>query len=313
MKKFKVTTLGIAVIDIIASPADRSMFERDNTIVEDIAIYPGGDACNQSVDLSKLDIDSSLCCRVGSDSFGNMLLSELKSRGVDTTHVVVSSESVTSVAIVMVSGSGDRNIVCRKGNNFDFCIDDIDMKAIAGADALSIASIYGMPKLEEDGLLEVLKCAKDNGVLTFADMASDKKGLKLGGLTPFLPYIDYFMPSEAESVYLTDCDDCREAAGIFKDMGAGNVIIKLGARGAYALCRDYTGFTDSFVIDARDTTGAGDAFCSGFIYSILNGFPIRKALEFACACGAYNSLYNGACESPMNVNAIKGFIEKRQK
>ncbi|MGI5849220.1 MAG: carbohydrate kinase family protein [Christensenellales bacterium] len=313
MKIFDVITLGIAVMDIIAMPVDKSLFERDNTTIDNILLVPGGDASNQSINLSKLGLSVSLCCRIGQDNLGRIFLSELQEHGVDTSHVTVSPASVTSTAIALVSSSGDRNIVYKRGNNFDFCIKDIDMNYIARTRALSIGSIYGMPKLEDDGLLEILQFASKHGVKIFADMASDKKGLKLKGVIPFLPYIDYFMPSEVESTHLTDCTDCREAAKIFADAGAKNVIIKLGSKGIYAHCTGFSGFYDSFRISAKDTTGAGDAFCAGFIYSVLNGFDIHKALEFASACGAFNSLYLGASTSPLHAQTINKFIEKTPK
>ncbi|MDD5018787.1 MAG: carbohydrate kinase family protein [Eubacteriales bacterium] len=313
MKTFDVITLGIAVMDIIAVPADHSIFKRDKTMIDEIAVVPGGDATNQSIILSKLGLGVSLCCRIGDDNLGRLLLSLLEPYSVDTSRVVVSSTSVTSTAISLVSASGDRNIICRRGNNLDFCFEDIDLGHMAKARALSVGSIFGIPKLEDNGLLEILKFARESGVMTFADMASDKKGLKFKGVAPFLPYIDYYMPSQAESSYLTGFSDCREAAKVFLDAGAENVAIKLGEGGVYFKGNGYSGLTNAFKITAKDTTGAGDAFCSGFICSILGGRNINDALEFASACGAFNSLYLGANTSPISVAAVNDFIRSTPK
>ncbi len=135
--------------------------------------------------------------------------------------------------------------------------------------------------------------SKARGVLTFADMCVDKKGLKLNGIKPFLPYIDYFMPSETESIHLTGCTDCRRAAAIFRDAGTKNVIIKLGGRGVYAECDGFSGFARPFDITPTDTTGSGDAFCAGFIHSMLNGKTTKECLDFASACGAFNRAVYG--------------------
>ena len=313
MKKTDVIALGIAVMDILAAPADKTLFERDNTPIDDIIVAAGGDAANQAADLSGLGRSVSLCCRVGDDTLGQLFMEMLSSRGVDLSRVKISPDSVTSAAIALVSAEGQRNILCRRGNNFDFCIDDIDMNKIADATALSVGSLYGCPKLEESGLEDVLKHVQNRGVKTFADMASDKKGLKMAGLRPFLPYIDYFMPSEAESLHLTDGLKCEDAAEAFFDAGAKNIVIKLGARGAYAHCRDYSGYVPAFQITARDTTGAGDAFCAGFIHSLLSGAGTEAALSFACACGAYNSLSLGAANAALDVQTIKRFIAKTKR
>jgi len=304
-----VVALGVAVVDIVASPADKSMFERDNTPVERVDILPGGDAVNQAIALCKLGRGAALSCRVGADALGRMLVGELKEHGVDTAQVVRAPESSSSAAIVLVAQNGQRNILCKRGNNYDFCRDDIDIEAATSARALSVGSIYGMPKLEDDGLLEVLQRAKQKGVLTFADMGSDKKGLKLKGVTPFLPFIDFFMPSETESAHLTDGLDEREAAKAFKAAGANNAVIKLGSRGVYADCEDFRGYVPAFDITPTDTTGAGDAFCAGFIHGMLGGEDVRVALKFASACGAYHSLFMGANTAVFDAGSITKWMQ----
>lgn len=309
MKPIDVITLGIAVIDIVARPADRTLFDRANTRIEDITLATGGDAANQAADLAKLGRRTALVCRVGDDSMGRLLLSEIAGTGADVSHVAVSPESVTATAIVLVSQDGQRNIISKRGSNDDFCLADIDLALIQKARALSVGSLFGCAKLEEDGLETVLKQAKQSGVATFADMAADKKGLRLKGIAPFLPYIDWFLPSDYDSTHLTDGLEVADAAKAFMDAGAKNVVIKLGRRGAYACCEGFTGYVPAFDIEAKDTTGSGDAFCAGMIHSLLGGNNAEEALTFACACGAFNALYFGAACAPINSEAIRRFIE----
>jgi sugar/nucleoside kinase (ribokinase family) len=308
MKSIDVVALGIAVMDIAARPVDQTLFDRDNTRIDDITLTTGGDAANQAADLTRLGRSAALCCRIGDDALGRMFLSEMAARGVDVSRVAVSGESVTSAAIALISHDGQRNIITRPGNNYDFCISDVDMELIASARALSIGSLYGCLKLEEDGLEAVLANAKNHGAATFADMSSDKKGTKLQGIAKFLPYIDWFLPSECESAHLTDCLKPEDAAQVFIDSGAKNVVIKLGDRGAYARCGGFTGYVPAFKIEAVDTTGSGDAFCAGLIHSLLDGKNTKEAITFACACGAFNALYLGAAAAPLSPEQIDAFI-----
>jgi sugar/nucleoside kinase (ribokinase family) len=310
MKNYDVVALGIAVMDIVAAPVDKNLFEYNKTPVDSVILAPGGDAANQAAHLARLGWRTALCCRLGEDELSRMFTAELAAGGVDLSHAAVSPESVMTAAVVLVAADGQRSILHRRGNNYDFCREDVDLDVIAGARALTVGSIYGCPKLDEDGLEQILAHAKAHGVMTFADMATDKRGLKLAGIKPLLPYVDWFLPSEAESRYLTDGMDCEEAARVFLDMGVRNVVIKLGARGAYACGEGFAGYVDAFDIDAVDTTGSGDAFCAGLIHSLLSGQGAEEALTFACACGAYNALYRGAAAATLNRFTVENFIRK---
>ncbi len=313
MKKHDVVALGIAVMDIVAAPVGKTPFEHNKTPVDRVILAPGGDAANQAAHLARLGWRTALCCRLGEDALSRMFAAELSACGVDLSQAAISPESVMTAAVVLVAADGQRSILHRRGNNYDFCINDVDLDVIAGARALTVGSIYGCPKLDEDGLEQILAHAKAHGVMTFADMATDKRGLKLLGLKALLPYIDWFMPSEADSRYLTGGLECEEAARVFLEMGARNVVIKLGERGAYAHAEGFTGYVDAFAINAVDTTGSGDAFCAGLIHSLLRGQGAEEALSFACACGAYNALFMGAAAAALSQSAIEDFIEKTDR
>jgi len=313
MKKFDVIALGIAVMDILAGPVDPTLFDHDNTRIKDITLATGGDAANQAADLARLGNRVALSCRLGEDALGRMFLSEMTARGVDVSHVAVSAQSVTSAAVVLVSPGGQRNIITRPGNNYDFCLDDIDIGMLKDARALSVGSLYGCLKLEEEGLEAVLARAKQEGLTTFADMSADKRNTKLKGISAFLPYIDWFMPSECESAHLTDGLGEKDAAQAFLDAGAKNVVIKMGERGAYVRSEDFAGYVPAFDIEAKDTTGSGDAFCAGLIHCLLDGSGTEEALAFACACGAFNALYSGAANAPFSPETIRRFIETTRR
>jgi sugar/nucleoside kinase (ribokinase family) len=233
--------------------------------------------------------------------------------GVDLSHVAVSVESATTTAIVLVSAGGQRNILHCRGNNYDFCIGDVEMDIIANTRVLTVGSFFGCPRLDNDGMEGILAHAKKHNVMTFADMASDKHGRKQAGIKAFLPYVDWFLPSEADSRHLADEFSCEDAAKAFMDAGAKNVVIKLGAHGAYAHCHDFIGYVPAYIVDAKDTTGSGDAFCAGLIHGLLDGKKTSEALKYACACGAFNALYKGATTEHLSVKNIKGFMEHNRR
>jgi sugar/nucleoside kinase (ribokinase family) len=59
-----------------------------------------------------------------------------------------------------------------------------------------------------------------------------------------------------------------------------------------------------------DTTGAGDIFHAGFIYGLLQGWPLERQLDFACAAAAINCMAVGARGGIQSVEAIENLVAK---
>ena len=64
------------------------------------------------------------------------------------------------------------------------------------------------------------------------------------------------------------------------------MIIKLGKDGCYALSEGFTGVVKSLDVEVVDTTGAGDAFVSGFVAALTRGEDVRAACEGGNQAGA---------------------------
>ena len=98
--------------------------------------------------------------------------------------------------------------------------------------------------------------------------------------------LDAFLPSEMEAraYFREDIPDLWEAAAAFGAMGAKIVVIKLGARGQY-LYLSATGHKwriPAYPAAVRDVTGAGDAYCGGFLVGLSQtGDPVEAALRGA--------------------------------
>ena len=216
---------------------------------------------------------------------------------MDTTHLAVRKDLSTGTSLVLVDELGERHIFSAAGAHGQLSAEDCAWILEKEPRALSIASFYIMPELEERGMLELLQNARKRGTLTFADMGSDKKNQKLSGVLKFLPYLDYFLPSLYEAAEMTGKETAEEAAEIFLEKGVSCAVIKCGAEGCYYVSEKARGWISAMPVKPVDTTGAGDCMVALFISRILKGDTEEQALGFACRGASLSVLHEGASTS----------------
>ena len=153
-----------------------------------------------------------------------------------------------------------------------------------------------MPSLDGKPLGRAVKKAKELGLTTIMDTAWDASGRWMELVEDALPHLDYFIPSYDEAMNISGKTDPGEIAEVFMFYGVKNVVIKLGKEGCYIKTPDEEELTiPTFLnIKAVETTGAGDAFSSGFITGLSMGWPLYKCGLFANAVGTFSVSQVGA-------------------
>lgn len=290
----KVMCIGAAVMDITARPVPEQKDWKQKQRIENITIQTGGDAANQAAHLADMGLHPFLCACVGSDANGGMLKAALGARGADMSFVRTKENMSTGTALVLVSAEGERTIFSARGAHSVLSREDLPDPIPEDVRAISLASIFSMPLLEENGLEDYLVQARERGIPVFADLLPDvqKKGLPWVG--KFLPLIDYFLPSLYEAEELTGEQGEEACAAFLRAKGCGNVIIKCGERGCYADTPGFTGHVPALPVKAVDTTGAGDCMVAFFIGRTLMGDDTETACRRACEAASQSTLYPGA-------------------
>ena len=167
-------------------------------------------------------------------------------------------------------------------------------------------------------------------MLVFADTKLPNfRRLSLDDIENLLPMIDFITPNLDEAEHYTDKSRVQDMADVFLEKGVKNVIIKMGADGCYFKGRgtasagnmgsDTEGAgsetlefrVPAFTVDTVDATGAGDNFIAGFASEILRGSDIKKALQFASACGAICTTAVGAGTALTGRSQVEEFLAER--
>ena len=270
----------------------------------------GGDAGNQSSCVARLGDRNAYFGRLDNGVTGNRIEGILRERGVDTSLIIRDDSCHTPRILVNVRRDGSHKFLVGKGENYGIRRKDVVPGTLDETRILSIASLFMLDTLDQDGLEYALQFCRDAGGVIVADMTFDIKGHGPHFYDDIYPMIDYLMPSWDEASYVTGLEREEEMADYFLSLGAGNVIIKLGSKGCFFKNGQERFYADPYVIRPVDTTGCGDNFTAGFIHTLLKGLSMRECVQFASATGALNALGLGASSYVQSEQMVLDFMAR---
>lgn len=309
-KPLDVACVGILCADVMAKTVDRLPERGRLLLVNELSMHVGGCAANTAIGLSRLGARAAIVGRIGSDGFGEYLSATLRREGVDIRGLT-EGNSATSASVVAIGSDAERSILHCLGANGLFRYEDIDQTVIQGAGIVFVAGTFLMPSFDGPGTAALLRDAKSAGALCCLDTAWDASGqwmTKIGGCLGFL---DWFLPSYEEAVELSGEKEPARIAAALKARGARNVAVKLGAGGCYVKPSGEEGFAVPAYrgFPVVDTSGAGDAFCAGFLAGLSRGWEPRECAKFANAVGAHCVMAVGTTTGIRPAAEILSFME----
>jgi len=254
----------------------------------------GGKGANQAVAAQLSGAQVSMVGRVGDDLFGPAALDALRSYGVNTDQVQTTGGVSTGVAPIFVESSGQNRILVVKGANELVSPADVD----ATAETLRRAHcIILQLEIPVETVAYALRFAQEAGIRTILNPAPAQPLSE-----EVLRHADYLIPNESEAATLTgmsvgSIEEVQAASRKLREMGARSVITTLGANGALFTENGTTEHIPGFPVEARDTTGAGDAFIGSFAYSLANGSDPKTAIRRANLYAALSTLKIGTQQS----------------
>lgn len=301
---------GVVVVGSVS--ADVTAFTRrlprpgETVLGDDVTIGLGGKGANQAVAAARAGAPTWMVGCVGTDLFGGIVVSALRSHGVDTTQVRT-VDGRTGVAHIRVDASGENDIVVAPLANFEVSAAMVDESVAAVRDRAGVLLLQ----------LEI-----PTGVACHAAEAAARAGLTVV-LDPapaqplpdgLWPYVAVVTPNESEATAITgvevgDAESAERAAAWFLDRGVRHAIITLGAVGAVSVTADRTRHFPAYPVDPVDTTAAGDAF-TGFLGAALAaGLDTDTAVRRGTAAGALATTLPGAGPSLPDRTAVDKLIK----
>ena len=250
----------------------------------DYARLPGGQVATALLACARLGLRAAFVGSVGDDAEGEAVLAPLRAGGVDLAAVRTRPGVPTQMAQIWIErGSGERAIVWFRDPRLALRPDEIPAETIRAARALHLDA--GDPGAAQ----AAARAARGAGVPVVLDADQPEPGLE-----ELLRDVDFPVVSRglAETFYRTS--KLEEALERMRAAGARMAVVTLGAAGALARVGERVIRSPAYRVEARDTTGAGDAFRAGFIWGLLEGLDAEGVLRAAAAAAAMNCRALGA-------------------
>lgn len=252
---------------------------------------PGGKGANQAVAAARLGGNVSFVACLGNDLFGQQALARFKNEGIDTRFVSFDSVAPSGVALINVDDTGENCIAVAPGSNSN--LDPLLLKSFV--DALTNPALVLVQLEIPIATVEFIikQCANKSVplILNPAPAALVNNSL--------WPYLFAITPNESETevltgIKITNDASVTNAAKAFHDKGIRNVVITLGKRGAYWSNEIGAGFVGAAVVNAVDSTAAGDCFSGALAVALAEGKALPEAVSFACKAATLSVTRMGA-------------------
>ncbi|MGB7342220.1 MAG: ribokinase [Phototrophicaceae bacterium] len=288
----RIIVLGSINMDVVVT-AERHPQIGETIFGKDVHFIAGGKGANQAIAAKRLGGDVMLIGRLGDDAFGQSLQQVLHSEHIDITHVQHLPDHPTGTALITVNAESDNTIVVVSGANKAIQSADIDAIQIESDDI--VVSQFEMP---QDVIFAVFKKARAVGAKTLLNVAPAEA--MIAGLAELTTHI---IVNETELAFLTtktlseDSDTLLEMMHLLAVNAQQTIIVTLGKAGVLSLVGDASTKIDGRIVNAVDTTGAGDCFVGALAVALSENQSLHNALQFANQAASLSVQKLGASSS----------------
>lgn len=302
--------------------------------------YPGGAPANVATAVARLGMHAIFLAAIGRDELGDKFLELLEKRNVDTTHIQRNNHPTRDV-LVTRSLDGDREFAgfgAAETNQYSDCFlnsEELPTETIRSSDVL-ITGTLGLAYPDSGKAIRTaLQIAKEGRCVVVIDVnwrpvfwqdVNHAKSI----IADFVTFSDILKVTDEEAEWLFGIPSAEAFSHPDKVLAcvpnAQGILVSAGAKGSsYAFKTpggkmDITGSIPILPVKVQDTTGAGDAYLSGFVfYMLLAGGlrdlvadpdKVRRAVEFATGCGGFTCTKPGAIDSQPTVKEVESLLAR---
>ena len=330
--KYDILAIGRSSIDLYSNDVGSPFPE-----ITSFGAFVGGCPTNISVGTRRLGLRSSVLTAIGDDPVGEFLIKFLNDENVETQYIVKKPGHRTSAVVLGIEPPDKFPLIYYRDNcaDIELTIDDVIASPIATSRAVLISGTGLSKEPSRSATLYAAEHAKSMERQVFldldfrADQWHDPRAYGIN-IRSALRNIDIAIGTEEEikAASLTDVSqvsvensqisnpniegDMDAAISNILNAGPKALVVKRGSAGADICLKDGKVITaPPFPVEIYNTLGAGDAFASGFIYGILNGWDWQKSARLGNATGAIVVTRHGCANFMPTMPEVNDFVEQR--
>jgi sugar/nucleoside kinase (ribokinase family) len=301
MSNYDVIVVGTACCDIIFHGLPSFPKLGEEVWTEGIEVTAGG-AMNTPAALSRLGVNTGLITPIGTDIWGEIILSKIIQEGILTELLYHVNQAFPQVSVAL-NYNNDRSFVSY-GEKPDL---KAYQKHIQQVIHQHSAQFFHFNSSPEEGHTELMKEAKNVGKKISLDIGWDPEWLVFDKAREQIAIADIFLPNLKEAQLITGKEDKYDALEALAKI-VPTVVIKLGADGAICFSEGKVYESRSKAIKSVDATGAGDCFVAGFLYGWLNNKTTQECLQIGNYCGGSSVTAVGGYKGVPLEADVKDFI-----
>ncbi|WP_263375347.1 carbohydrate kinase family protein [Granulicella aggregans] len=258
------------------------------------SVLPGGQVASTVVACQRWGMKTRYVGKLGDDVAATLHREAFAHAGVETRLLTVNG-GASSQSLILVDDGGERTVLCRRDERMNLRPEELHRDWIVNARALHVDGY------DTAAATLAAQWAREAGVPVIADLDEIYTGIE--GL---LENTDFIVASRDFPCRLMREPNLEFALKMMQHrFGCRIAAATLGEDGVLAWDGEQFHHAPAFRVPVVDTTGAGDIFHAGFIYGMLQGWPLQHQLDFACAAAALNCTQVGARGGIMPVDIIE--------
>ena len=273
----KIIVIGSSNTDMVIK-SKRLPLPGETILGGNFLMNAGGKGANQAVAAARLDGNVTFVTKTGNDMFGTEALLLFEKEGIDIRFIIKDAENPSGVALITVDEKGENSIVVAPGSNGTLSAYDIKDEIFETGNSDLFLMQLEIPVTTVEFVAQKAASKGNRVILNPAPAMQLPDDL--------LRYLFLITPNETEAELLTgikvhDIVTAEKAASILLDKGVENVIITMGASGAYIHSNTLSKLIPVIPVTAVDTTAAGDVFNGALAVAISEGKDLEEAVIFA--------------------------------